>query len=60
VRYNSLKDKHFIGGYYLTKLIIETNLKDNQRPYFAVDIERPIIFFEDLKIAFMTSFEETA
>ena len=58
VRFESLKDKYFIGGFYLTKLIIDNNLKESQRPYFVVNIDRSIIFFEDLKIAFITSFDE--
>ena len=57
VKYECLKHKYLVGKYYLTKLLIDTNIEETQRPHFSQAILKPIDFWQELKTKFMSSFD---
>ena len=57
VDYQCLKPKYLVWKYYLTKLLNEENLEETKRPYFTKEIVKPIPFWNELKIRFMSTFD---
>jgi hypothetical protein len=58
VEYLCLKDKYMVWKYYLRKLLKEEGLGDRERPSLSVDVKEPAAFWHELKIKFMSTFDE--
>jgi len=58
VSYECLKKQYLVWKYYLAKLLVEDNLPETQRPKFTEEIKKPVDFWNELKIKFMSSVDE--
>ena len=59
VKYACLNHKYLVWKYYLTKLLEDKLLDERKRPYLTTIIEKPINFWNELKIKFMSSYDES-
>jgi len=47
-----------VWKYFLRKLLRDENLGEREMPNFSVDIREPTVFWNELKIRFMSTFDE--
>jgi hypothetical protein len=58
VKYACLNCKYLVWKYYLANLLKETDLTEREKPKFTQAISKPLSFWNELKIKFMSSFDK--